>query len=152
MQDFRKLRVWERGQALAVDVRRTTHRFPKAGYGALRNQMTRAAESIVFTIVEGTGAIAPREFARFLEIAIKSASELEAQLELARNYGVLDAKDWRRLSEGVVSVRRMLVVLRRRVLAGTRPSLRQPADRPPTEPTDPQLTPRPVDADSTASD
>jgi four helix bundle protein len=55
--------------------------------------MIRAAESIVFNIVEGCGARSRKEFARFLDVSIKSCSELEAELELAKDYGVLDPGD-----------------------------------------------------------
>lgn len=43
--------------------------------------MIRAAESITTNIVEGCGAATRREFARFLDISIKSTSELEYQLQ-----------------------------------------------------------------------
>ena len=103
MQDFRKLRVWSWAQDLAVDVRRATFRFRRAGYGPLRLQMTRSAESIIHTIVEGAGAATPREFARYLDMAIKSATELEGQLELARSYGILREHEWKELTDSAVS-------------------------------------------------
>jgi four helix bundle protein len=43
--------------------------------------MLRAAESIPFNIVEGCGAHTRKDFARFLDISIKSSLELEAQLQ-----------------------------------------------------------------------
>ena len=126
MQDFRKLRVWEEGQRIAVLVRRATRRFPRAGYTALRSQMIRAAESIVLTIVEGCGASSPKEFARFLEMAIKSASELEAAGELARSYGILRHHEWQELTDAVVAERRMVFTLRNRVLGHPDPPPKQP--------------------------
>jgi four helix bundle protein len=77
--------------------------------------MTRAAESIAFNIVEGCGANSQREFARFLDIAIKSATELESQLALARDYGVLRYPEWESLSAATIDVRRMLYGLRTKV-------------------------------------
>lgn len=77
--------------------------------------MVRAAESIVLTIVEGCGAASQREFARFLDIAIKSSSEVEAQLELAQDYGVLCEANWHTMAMEVVSIRRQLCALRTRV-------------------------------------
>lgn len=79
--------------------------------------MTSAGESIAFNIVEGCGANSPREFARFLDIGIKSASELEYQLALARDYGVLRNRDWQSLSAATIDVRRMLYGLRTKVRA-----------------------------------
>lgn len=78
--------------------------------------MTRAAESIVFNVAEGCGAPTQREFARFLGIAIKSTFELEAECELAKDYGVLSDATWQALGPRIVSARRMLFALRKKVL------------------------------------
>jgi four helix bundle protein len=121
VQDHRKLRVWGQAQGLAIAVRRATRRFPPSGFASLKSQMTRAAESIVLTIVEGCGAASQREFARFLDMAIKSSSEVEAQLELSRDYGVLDSESWCAMSREAVSIRRQLCVLRTRVLNAPKP-------------------------------
>lgn len=119
MQDYRKLRVHANAHALAIEVRGATRNFPPSGYASLKSQMTRAAESIAFNIVEGCGANSPKEFARFLEIGIKSATELESQLSLARDYGVLRHREWERLDKETVDVRKMLFGLRAKVLAPT---------------------------------
>ena len=116
MQDHRRLRVWKKAQALAIEVRRVTRLFPRIGYGSLQSQMVRAAESIVINIVEGCGGSSQKDFARFLDISIKSTSELECQLELAKDYGVLKPHDWQRLTREAVDVRRMLCGLRAKVL------------------------------------
>lgn len=78
-----------RSHVLAVKIRRATRRFPRTGYGKLQSQITNAAESVVLNIVEGCGGRTPKDFARFLDHSIKSTSELEAQLELAKDYGAL---------------------------------------------------------------
>ena len=87
MQDFRRLRVWRHATALALNTRRVVNRFPR-GYAELKSQMVTSAESIVNTIVEGCGAATQREFARFLDISIKSATELEGEYELAHKYEI----------------------------------------------------------------
>jgi four helix bundle protein len=78
--------------------------------------MTTAAESIAFNIVEGCGASTNKEYARFLEISIKSAFELEYQLLLSRDYGVILPADWDTLSKETVEIRKMLYGLRKAVL------------------------------------
>src|SRR5262245_18687882 len=65
MRDYKKIRVWASAHALAIKVRQATTRFPRRGYASLKEQIVRAAESIVFNIVEGAGASTQREFARF---------------------------------------------------------------------------------------
>jgi four helix bundle protein len=117
MQDYRRLRVHSNAHALVLNVRRVANKFPRTGYVSLKSQMTRAAESIPFNIVEGCGANSQSEFARFLDIAIRSTTELEYQLELARDYEVLPPRDWHSLSVETSDVRRMLWGLRNKVLA-----------------------------------
>lgn len=116
MQDHRRLRVWKYAHDLAVEVRCATAEFPTTGYGSMQSQMVRAAESIVFNIAEGCGAPSQREFARFLGISIKSSFEFEAQCELAKDYGALNTITWQKLAAAVVSTRRMLFALRKKVL------------------------------------
>ena len=117
MRNHRDLLVWQRAHTLAIEIRRVTRQFPRRGYRALQSQMVRAAESMVLNIVEGCASPSQREFARFLDIAIKSSSELEAQLELARDYCVLAKHQWTVVSTEVVQVRRMLCGLRTKVRA-----------------------------------
>ena len=116
MQDFRRLLVWQRAHAFALDVRRVTDAFPRVGYTDLKSQLRRAAESIVTNIVEGCGASSRKEFARFLDMSIKSTSEVDYQLQLARDLGVLCHARWKPLAQEVVELRKMLSALRRTVL------------------------------------
>ena len=117
MQDYRTLRVWRKAHQLTLAIRRAVNCLPRTGYASLRNQMTASAESIAFNIVEGCGSSSPRDFARFLDISIKSTLELEYQLRLAMDYGVLGPDQGTGLSGEVVDTRRMLCGLRKKVLA-----------------------------------
>jgi four helix bundle protein len=121
MQDFKRLVVWQRAHALAIAVQRAAKRFPRTGHASIRSQITRAAESIATNIVEGCGTATQPEFARFLDIAIKSTSELEYHLLLARDYGILASDSWNAHSSEANQLRRMLYALRARVLAAPAP-------------------------------
>jgi four helix bundle protein len=79
--------------------------------------LSRAADSVAATIVEGCGAATQREFARYLDIAIKSAAEVQYHLISARDRAVLPDSEWHTLSADVVHVRRMLYALRKKVLS-----------------------------------
>lgn len=116
MQDYHRLLVWEKAHALTLEVFRASRSFRRSGCVALRTQLVRAAESIPNNIVEGCYAATPKEFARFLDISIKSTGEVEYQLELARDYRVLSQQLHTPLTTATVEVRKMLVVLRRKVL------------------------------------
>ena len=117
MHEFRRLNVWKRSHANAMAVRRATRGFPRHGYTQLKGQITSAAESIPSNVVEGCGAFTNREFARFIEISIKSSLETEYRLQLAHDFGVLGGRAWRELTLETIEIRRMLCGLRRRLLA-----------------------------------
>ena len=116
MQDFRRLLVWERAHGLVLGVRRGIRKFPRSERGSLKTQMVTSAESIAFNIVEGCGASRSKEFARFLDISIKSTCELEYQLQLATDCGLLSSLVGPPLASETVEIRRMLCGLRRKVL------------------------------------
>jgi four helix bundle protein len=116
MQDYHTLDIWKRSRVQAVKVRTATERFPRSGYAELKSQMSSAAESIVFNIVEGCGAYSQKEFARFLGITIKSAYELESQLELASDYGILSTAHLESLANETIEIRKMTYRLREKVL------------------------------------
>jgi four helix bundle protein len=120
VQDFRRLLVWQRAHELVLGVRRAVRGFPRSERGSLRFQMVNAAESIAFNIVEGCGSTSSKEFARFLDISVKSSCELEYQLQLTTDSGLLSGRIVKPLSTETVEVRRMLCGLRKRVVAGVR--------------------------------
>jgi four helix bundle protein len=111
MQDFRRLKVWERAYRLALEVCRCTHGFPADERFGLTAQLRRAASSIGANIAEGCGRQTDRELIGFLQIAMGSASEVEHQLLLSRGLTLLDAPTHARLSRDVQEVKRMLASL-----------------------------------------
>jgi four helix bundle protein len=115
MSDFRKLAVWRKAHALTLNVHRTVAKIRRAEHGGMRNQILRAANSIPTNIVEGTGQDSGKEFGRFLSIAVKSASELEYHLTLARDLRLISNSDYQSLSSQAIEVRKMLYGLRNRV-------------------------------------
>jgi four helix bundle protein len=77
MRDFRELKVWEKAHQLALEIYKATSTFPKEERYGLTSQMRRATVSIPADIAEGCCRKGDAEFARFLQIAMGSASELE---------------------------------------------------------------------------
>lgn len=108
MKDFRNLAVWEKAHGLAMAVYRETANFPAAERYGLVRQLRRAAVSVPANIAEGCGRRGDRELARFLEVAMGSASELEYEILLARDLGMLGTAAHADLERRVVEVKRML--------------------------------------------
>jgi four helix bundle protein len=107
-------------------VRRAIRAFPRSERGSLKSQMANAAESVAFNIVEGCGSASSKEFARFLDISIKSTSELEYQLQLATDCDLLPRHVGNPLRTETVEIRRMLCGLRRKVLHAPKPHQAKP--------------------------
>ncbi len=111
MQDFRNLKVWEKAHALTLDVYKASKSFPREEMYGLTSQMRRASVSIGSNIAEGSCRKGDADFARFLQMAAGSASEVEYHLLLARDLDLLKKADCQRLSDEVVEVKRMLASL-----------------------------------------
>ncbi len=77
MQDFRNLRVWEKAHGLTLDVHRASKSFPREEMYGLTSQIRRASVSIATNIAEGSCRNGDADFARFLQMAAGSASEVE---------------------------------------------------------------------------
>lgn len=135
MQDYRTLRVWQRAHALTLDVYRATMGLRRYGHASLVSQTQRAAVSIGANIAEGCGRAGNRELAKFLQIAMASAHELEYHLLLSADLGLLARRDHARLAESTATVKKMLTMLLRRVREGSRLAETTPpeADQPSQE-------------------
>jgi four helix bundle protein len=108
MQDFTKLKVWQKAHALAIDLKRTIDRGPKWDFPDLRGQTLRAAGSIADTIAEGCGKKSNLELARYCDMAAGSAKELLGQLMRARDLGLLTARQYEGFEKEIEEIRRML--------------------------------------------
>jgi four helix bundle protein len=117
MRDFRELRVWEKGHRLTLAVYKTTATFPREELYGLTSQIRRSCASIPANIAEGCGRSGDAELARFLRIAMGSASELEYHLLLAHDLGLLNTLDHERLTEEVTEVKRMLTSFTKKLIA-----------------------------------
>lgn len=79
--------------------------------------------------MDGCGTDSQAELARFLEFSIKSSMELEYQLKLSRDYGILPQPEWEDLTTDTVNARRMLCGFRAKVRASYSESARKNTKR-----------------------
>ncbi len=117
MKDFRKLKVWGRAHRVVLEVYQVTRGFPKEERYGLTAQIRRAAASVPANIAEGCGRGGGRDFARFLHVALGSASELEYHLLLATELQLMERAAHDDISGAVEEVKRMLTGLIRRLTA-----------------------------------
>lgn len=113
--------VWQKAHALTLSLYRETTRFPNDERFGLTSQVRRSAASVCANLAEGCGRGSERDFARFVQIALGSASELEYHLVLAVDLGLLTATRHATLNDEITEVKRMLWGLHRRLRADSRP-------------------------------
>jgi len=111
MRDFHQLKVWGKAQRLTLAVYKATALFPRTEFYDLTRQLRRAAASIPANIAEGCGRSEAAELARFLHIALGSASELEYHLLLSRDLKLTAESEHQRLAGDVAEIKRMLTSL-----------------------------------------
>ena len=109
--NFKQLRVWQKGVEIVKEVYAATQHFPKDELYGLTTQMRRAAVSVPVNIAEGFKRSHGREYRQFLHIALGSAAELETQLLIAKELGLISAGDTGRILEQVDYASKMISVL-----------------------------------------
>ena len=85
-RSYRDLFVWQKAKAFAVEIYRTTDRFPKREIYGITSQLRRASVSVASNIAEGQGRLTAGEFKQFLGHA--RGSLLEAETPVGNRAGV----------------------------------------------------------------
>ena len=111
MKNYEELEVWHKAHALALQLYRETEAFPRSEMFGLSSQIRRAAGSIGANLAEGGGKWNEVELARYVQIAMGSASELQNHLRLAKDLGFLNETHHDSLLKSLTSVRQMLTAL-----------------------------------------
>jgi four helix bundle protein len=107
-EGFHELKIWQRSHRLTLDVYRVTQPFPKDEIYGLTSQMRRASASIPANIAEGCGRQGDLELARFFQMAMGSACELEYHLLLAFDLNLLKESEYKPISIEVTEIQKML--------------------------------------------
>ena len=108
MKDFRNLQVWEKAHLLTLAIYKVTRGFPGDEKFGLISQMRRSASSIAANIAEGCGRNGDAELARYLQIAMGSASELEYHILLAHDLNIIETTLNEKLTGEVIEVKKMI--------------------------------------------
>ncbi|RYX80589.1 four helix bundle protein [bacterium] len=119
MQDFRNLKIWQKSHLLAIDIYKATQNFPKSETFGLTSQIRRAAVSVPSNIAEGCGRGSDADFCRFVQMAMGSSFEVDYQLLLSRDLGLLTQSDYDGLFAQVCEVKRMLNSLLQKLKANS---------------------------------
>jgi four helix bundle protein len=108
LNSYRDLDVWIQARSLVKQIYQITKNFPREEQFGLTSQLRRAAISIPSNLAEGCGRNHPKDSIQFFFIARGSLYEIETQLILAFDIGIITEEE---LKEGTEQITRCKKVL-----------------------------------------
>ncbi len=105
---FEEIEAWQEGRMLVREIYAISNGGPLSKDFVLRDRLRQASLSVIANIAERFERGGAAEFIRFLNIAKGSAGEIRAQLYAAWDLNYLEEANFKRLSNSVVRVSRML--------------------------------------------
>ena len=112
IEKFEDLVAWQKARELAKSVYDITKQKEFSRDFGLRDQIRRAAVSVMSNIAEGFERGNPREFHQFLSIAKASCAEVRSQLYVASDVGHLNSQQFDELMALVIETGRIVGGLR----------------------------------------
>ena len=97
IERFEDIEAWQKARELTREIYWVTNQGAFAKDFGLRDQIRRAAVSIMSNIAEGFGRGGNREFIQFLSMAKGSVSEVQAQLYIALDTGYITKDQFQQL-------------------------------------------------------
>jgi len=109
---YEDLIVWQQARALARDIHKITGRTPFSDDHVLGEEMRKAADRIVTSIMRGAEQGSQVEFARYLMDAHKACTLLSSNLQLATDLGFVSDERYRRLMRQMITTNNTLTKLK----------------------------------------
>ena len=103
--------MWHKAHSLSVDIHRLSEKIRARGNSGFVSQLRRAAESIPANIAEGSCRGSDVDFAKFVQVALASSSEVDSHLQYAVDTGLISTAAFNELKPELLEVRRMLIGL-----------------------------------------
>jgi len=108
VKSYRDLVVWQKSKTLAVDIYKLTLSKPFERHRSLSDQINRAAVSVPSNIAEGDERGTNKDSLRFLLIARGSLAELETQINIAKEIGLITAITLDQVAKRIEEVARLI--------------------------------------------
>jgi len=108
VKKFEEIESWKRARSLTKRIYDATVTGPFAKDFGLRDQIRRAAISILSNIAEGFERGGDKEFVQFLSVAKGSSGELRAQLYVALDQQYISVEAFKALSEDAAEISRLI--------------------------------------------
>lgn len=108
IKNFEELKAWQKARELAGYVYGLTCKELFSRDYGLRDQIQRAASSVMHNIAEGFESGSDPEFARFLKMARRSAGEVQSQLYLALDVSYITEEERQKAYILATEIKRMI--------------------------------------------
>ena len=108
IERFEDIQGWKAARVLANMVYNSSDDGAFARDFGLRDQVRRAAGSIMHNIAEGFDAGSDAEFIRFLQYARRSASEVQSQLYIALDQRYITQDRFQRMYDQATSTKKLI--------------------------------------------
>lgn len=108
MHRFKQLEIWRQSRQFCTQIYLVTNHFPNEERFGLTTQLRRSSVSIPSNIAEGSSRKSNKDFARFLEIAIGSAYEIETQLLISNDLGFIEEEKLNPLLSKIELINKMI--------------------------------------------
>ncbi|KXK21943.1 MAG: 30S ribosomal protein S23 [Bacteroidetes bacterium OLB12] len=111
VEKFEDLRCWQEARDLVKEIYGVTGNGKAATDFGFRDQIRRAAISVINNIAEGFGRTSNKEFIRYLEFSFTSSNEVKSLLYVAIDLGYLEVKSATELQQKAEGVKAMNLAL-----------------------------------------
>jgi len=111
IQNFKDLKIWQKGIELVKTIYRITNSFPQHEFYGIVNQMRRSSVSIPSNIAEGFMRKHNKEYKQFLYIALGSLAELETQIIISEQLGFLNNEKNKIVQSEINGLNKMITAL-----------------------------------------
>ena len=108
IKNFEDLIAWQKARELAGNVYELTRQDKFSRDCGLRDQIQRAASSVMHNIAEGFESGSDPEFVRFLKMARRSAGEVQSELYLALDVSYITEEDLKKTYALATEVKRLI--------------------------------------------
>ncbi len=108
IERFEDIEAWQQARILVNDIYTVTSDGRFARDFGLRDQIRRAAVSILSNIAEGFERGGNKEFIQFLYVAKGSCGEVRAQLYIARDQNYITEEQFQDLTQQTLRISKML--------------------------------------------
>jgi four helix bundle protein len=115
MHNFRQLTIWKDAIVLAKEVYVITSEFPKEEKYGLTSQINRCSISVASNIAEGSSRSSNKEFSHFLKISLGSLFELETQLILSNEFGIIETEAFNLLIKRITLLQKMVATFSKKI-------------------------------------